>query len=620
VSGPLEADAPRSPAPRRGRAWARWLGRSKEALAVSGLTLAVVATMTGLHLVQLARVVVAEATQQADLIARQVYDQAGRTLARTPGLDPGTVLRGDPELRGLVEASVGYSSHLLYILIADREGMIVVHTERERETEPAPTRPTLGGLLAMNGVERFLHVYGEGRTHELVLPLLLDNQAFGSVRVGVSTVLLSRELSAAVWQSLGLAALALPAAWGLAMAVAAVLLRPVRRLAQEVDRLRRGEFELSLVPVRRDEVGELAAQLQLLSRELQSDRVRTLSERAQLQHVVEILEDGAVFFTPDSRILFFNRAAAALLGQPAGAAVGRRLADVLAEAHPLRRLLDPAFAERRDLRGATATVTVDGRPRELLVSAFFVSDARAVTGAVVLLRDLESLRTLQSLISYSAKLAALGRLTSGVAHEVKNPLNAMMIHLELLKEQIERAPATARHSLDVIAAEIRRLDRVVQDFLSFIRPRELDLKPVDVGAVLTAVATLLEAEWKAAGVRFVLSLDPAGPTVMADEELLRQAFLNIVLNACQAMPRGGAVTLGTAARPDGLTVTVRDEGVGIPPDALEQVFKLYFTTKPAGSGIGLSLVFRIVQMHDGTVSVASEPGRGTVVTVELPAR
>jgi signal transduction histidine kinase len=300
--------------------------------------------------------------------------------------------------------------------------------------------------------------------------------------------------------------------------------------------------------------------------------------------------------------------------------VGQRLADLLPDEHPLRVLVDPSFAARRDLRGATVSVAVDGRQRELLVSAFFVTDVREAMGAMLLLRDLESLKTLQSLISYSAKLAALGRLTSGVAHEVKNPLNAMMIHLELVKEQLDRTPETARQSLDVIAGEVRRLDRVVQDFLRFIRPRELDLKTVDLGALLTSTATLLGAEWAPAGVRFALALDPTCPSLTADEELLRQAFLNIVINACQAMPQGGTVTLATAWRGDTVTVTVGDEGVGIPPEALDQIFKLYYTTKPSGSGVGLSLVFRIVQMHDGTVSVASQPGRGTKVTVELPVR
>jgi signal transduction histidine kinase len=242
-------------------------------------------------------------------------------------------------------------------------------------------------------------------------------------------------------------------------------------------------------------------------------------------------------------------------------------------------------------------------------------------GVAVLLKDLESVKTVQSLVSYSAKLAALGRLTSGVAHEVKNPLNAMMIHVELLKEQLEDSSPDVRQSLDVIGGEIRRLDRVVQGFLRFMRPQELTLKPVDLNGMLQSVGALLEAESQSHGVRFVFELDAALPPVSADEELLRQAFINILQNAEQAMPHGGSVRIRT--RPEGtdwVRVAVTDQGVGIAPEDLDKIFKLYYTSKPGGSGIGLSIVYRVVQLHDGTVEAKSQPGRGTALIVRLPVR
>src|SRR5262249_27230760 len=122
-------------------------------------------------------------------------------------------------------------------------------------------------------------------------------------------------------------------------------------------------------------------------------------------------------------------------------------------------------------------------------------------------------------------------------------------------------------------------------------------------------------------IRFVYALDPALPTVSADEDLIRQAMLNVVQNACQAMPNGGQVTIETARfGRESVRVSVRDEGVGIPPEDLDKIFKLYYTTKPDGSGIGLSIVFRIVQLHDGGVEARSEVGRGTSINVTLPTR
>jgi signal transduction histidine kinase len=262
---------------------------------------------------------------------------------------------------------------------------------------------------------------------------------------------------------------------------------------------------------------------------------------------------------------------------------------------------------------------VDGESRDYLVSVWPVTDGEQLIGAMALFRDLQSIRGVQSLISYSAKLAALGGLTSGVTHEVKNPLNAMMIHLEIIRSKLGARSDEVGRSLEVMGAEIRRLDRVVQGFLRFARPQELKLTPVDLTALLTGIASLLEEEWRAAGIRFILDLDTALPLVTGDEELLRQAFLNVVQNACQAMPSGGTVTIGTAPMARGtVQVRVADDGAGISSENLEKIFKLYYTTRPDGNGIGLSLVYRIVQMHDGTVDVTSEVGRGTTVTVRLP--
>jgi signal transduction histidine kinase len=204
---------------------------------------------------------------------------------------------------------------------------------------------------------------------------------------------------------------------------------------------------------------------------------------------------------------------------------------------------------------------------------------------------------------------------------VKNPLNAMMIHVELLKERLEDASPDVKQSLEVIGGEIRRLDRVVQGFLKFMRPQELTLKPVDLNAMLQSVGALLEAESQSHGVRFVLDLDAGLPAVSADEELLRQAFINILQNAVQAMSQGGAVRIRTRAEGlDWVRVVVTDQGVGIAAEDLDKVFKLYYTSKPGGSGIGLSVVYRILQLHDGTVEAKSQPGRGTALIVRLPVR
>ncbi|HEV8440617.1 MAG TPA: ATP-binding protein [Methylomirabilota bacterium] len=595
--------------------------RIKEAVVVTLLTFLIVATTSLIHLSQLSRVVAQEASRQADLVAKQIYAQTSRALSRAPRANPVEVLRRDRELRGLLDASVGYSPHLLFALIADHTGKTILHTEREKEGATPPLGPRLTELINLDPVSRFSTLYRGGRVYETTLPLLLNGEPFGSIRLGVSTTLLKQELTAAVKQSLILVGLALPLAWLAAMGLSQLILRPIRALAGEVDRLRRGEFPASTGLAGGDEFQDLSSQLQRLGQELQADRIATLSERAHLQHVVDQLEDAVIFLSPEREVLFFNKAAEAVVGRPLEQTVGTPLDDLLTTSHPLRPLVTGVLAGDTGFRDTTVALQQDGRSKEFLVSMFPVRDATRVVGTVVLLKDLESVKAVQSLVSYSAKLAALGRLTSGVAHEVKNPLNAMMIHLELLREKLEGSPGEVHQSLEVIVSEIRRLDRVVQGFLRFMRPQELAFKTLDLNALLGSVTALLEAEWQARGVHFAFELDAGLPPMSADEELLRQAFLNILQNACQAMPHGGTVTIRTEREErDAVRISIADEGVGIPHEDLEKIFKLYYTTKTEGTGIGLSLVYRIVQMHDGAIEARSEVGRGTTMIIRLPLR
>lgn len=277
-----------------------------------------------------------------------------------------------------------------------------------------------------------------------------------------------------------------------------------------------------------------------------------------------------------------------------------------------------------------------------------INDPAGELVAVMLIaRDLQYLSQVQSTIRYSRKLAALGRLSAGVAHEVKNPLNAMMIHLELLRQQFAppaRRPSTgagrsalgaaiaaeapasvgavdtdrALEHVDVIANEIHRLDEVMQGFLKFSRPEDLKLQPVDLAALVDEVVAIVRPEAERAGVGLVV--EPIHvPDVNADPAMLRQAFLNLALNACQAMPSGGTLRIRCESlRGHLVAISFADTGVGIKPEHLQRIFDLYFTTKEKGSGIGLSMVYRTVQMHDGEIEVQSTPGVGTTFRVLLP--
>jgi len=225
------------------------------------------------------------------------------------------------------------------------------------------------------------------------------------------------------------------------------------------------------------------------------------------------------------------------------------------------------------------------------------------------------------LLELSRRVTALGRLTAGVAHEVKNPLNAMTIHLELLKQKLSSgaAPDAIDPHVDVIAREIRRLDDVVQGFLKFARPEELALRPVSPASLTDEVLKTLAVEANVSGVQLESVIAPDVPDIEADAGILRQALLNLAKNAVQAMPRGGKLTISCAPTKDSrVEIRVADTGEGIPPENLARIFDLYFTTKQTGTGIGLSLVYRTVQLHSGDIDVESTPGVGTTFVIKMP--
>lgn len=593
--------------------------RTREVLAITTVVLLVVAVFTVAHLASVARITLRTAAEEGELLARQLYHQSSRVIAGSSA--PSSVaLKRDPGIRALLEGMVGYSHTVVYAAIVDPADRALVHSNPAFEGKFLPLRESLDAVKAWGTVRALGSMLGAPEVFEAQIPMRLGDRPFGTVRVGVSTSLLREEVAHAVTRGLALAAGALVVAVGVGLGAGRVLLEALRKIAQGMERLARGEYGATVDLTRDDELGELAARLNQLGERVQVDQSQWQSEKARMEGILNSLEDAVVFLNGKREIVFCNQAAEALLGSRLEAMVGQRLEVVLPGEHPLVALVAELFENGAERRNAAMKVPCpDGQTRELAVSSYRIPDGEQAGGGVLALKDLDPVRAVQSLVTYSQKLVALGRLTSGVAHEVKNPLNAMRIHLELLKTRLAAGQPEVRENLDVIALEIQRLDRVVQGFLKFVRPQELRLGPIDVNALLSEVSRLMAPEAAQAGARVALDLAPDLPPVAGDAELLQQACTNLVTNAMQAMPKGGTVTLVTRRGPDGaVEVRVSDEGVGIAPEDLDKIFRLYYTTKPNGSGIGLSLVYRIVQLHDGRIDVDSVSGRGTTMILTLP--
>ena len=340
--------------------------------------------------------------------------------------------------------------------------------------------------------------------------------------------------------------------------------------------------------------------------------------RENMDSVMAGLEDGLLLFTRDARAVMVSPAAEKFLGAPAGHFLGRRVNEIFPLGHPLHEVLHVQGDELREIAAETDLDTVGGT-RRVGVSVQAIQEDGERMGALVTLRDLDSIESINTQLQVSERLAALGRITAGVAHEVKNPLNSMRLWLENLKESLPPEPDSgSQQAVQVLDKEIDRLDAVVKRFLDFTRPMDVRLEATQLADVLKEVIEIAKPQLQKAKIYVAQLLPIDVPEVYVDRALLKQAVLNLVLNAVEAMPAGGQLRLVLSRRGEMAEITVGDTGKGIPVENRQKIFQLFFTTRPGGSGIGLASTFRIVQLHNGSIDFTSEVGRGTTFRIELP--
>ena len=608
--------------------------RGKQIAGVTAIVGIAVLVLSTLYVTRLSRVVLHESESRAQLLTSAIVHRARELVGE--GADPYATVRTDRGLQAILQSSL-YGEGVTDAAVLDTAGRIIASSDEAQVGKVLPMRRNLTALVESGPIQQLQVIYSpDGEFLELRQPIQISGRDYGAASVGVSTLLMRKELNDSMRPALAIAAAALIIGVFVAALLAQLLLRPIHVIRSGLTRLGKGEFGVMLDLPPGDELGELGSFFNTVSQQLSADRTLLAGQKANLQATVEHLEDAVALFNPSGELLFSNPAMQPSLPPDS---IGRALQALLPEGNAYRALVEETLATQSS-RGP-----VQEGDRLLMTHAITGVDGHLV-GVLLVERNVEYLTRMQSTLAYSRKLVALGRLTAGIAHEVKNPLNAMMIHLELLRTKIgRRSPATAPvgiviganesrvgttalaagsptdelQHVEIIEKEIRRLDEVLQGFLRFSRPEDLRLQPVQVSHVFEEILPVLAPEAQKNGVRVVQDCAASVPPVNGDAGMLRQVFLNLAINACQAMPNGGTLRLSCApASQRRVEVRVEDSGVGIRPEHLSKIFDLYFTTKDHGTGLGLSMVYRIVQLHDGEIEVESTPGHGTTFKVVLP--
>jgi two-component system NtrC family sensor kinase len=364
------------------------------------------------------------------------------------------------------------------------------------------------------------------------------------------------------------------------------------------------------------ENGRLYRQLRMKADELEG--MREFSE-----NILESLNDGLAVVNQDRRVVRWNRQLEELFGIRHEDAVGRRLSELFD-----RSFLD-VLGSRSDSPEGTAffrvpLMTRHEPPRRLLVNVATTplrDSEGAIAGTILILEDISSRVQLEEQLQISEKMASIGLLAAGVAHEVNTPLTGISSFTQMLLQNAE--PDDPRTKvLEKIERQTFRAAKIVNGLLNLARPAQVDSGPIDLHAVINDVLALLEHQLKNGSIQVRKELVAPGQLVQGIEYKLQQVFLNLFLNARDAMPRGGWLTIATSMREDGAAmVEVSDTGSGIPADHLSRIYDPFFTTKDIGkgTGLGLSITYGIIQEHGGTIKCESAVGQGTRFTIALPA-
>jgi two-component system, NtrC family, sensor histidine kinase PilS len=364
----------------------------------------------------------------------------------------------------------------------------------------------------------------------------------------------------------------------------------------------------------------LTENLRSTGRELQMRRDDLAQLRDYNDHIIESMNSGLLTTDAEGRITFANRGAVEITGRPIGELVRRNVLEVLGQPQEFLARVKAALESERRFRSELDFE--DGRGRRLFLG-FTVSVLRErggePLGMIFIFQDLTEIRALEDEVALKKRMAALGEMAAGVAHELRNPLASISGSVQVLKRDL-KPRGEAAELMDIVIKESKRLDQIIRDFLLFAKPGRFNPEPADLAAVLSETLSLLEnSEERRAHHRVATRFRPESIRFEFDVNRMKQVFWNLAKNALKAMPEGGTLTVSAFDLGDGqVTVTFADTGVGMSEEDIASNFQPFHGSFSSGTGLGLAIVYRIIEEHGGRIRVKSRAGQGTEIAVHLP--
>ena len=596
-------------------------------LTITAMVTLMVTAFSYLYISQVLRLRIDNVSETADQLTRQLAYAAENDVpdfSSTPIDTNDSVavrralveyLQTDIDLNNMLQSARGSWVFLMDAAIIGPDGKALLHTDASMVGKPVAARPDFQQVVHARFRKQITMVYAPPTVYDVSYNLRLNGEPFGSVRIGVSPVFLKREINIKLMHALYFSIASIFASLILSAGISNLAMGPLKEINRNLDSMAAGDPEELAGDGAHDEFGLVTLKIANLGRQIRDSKEIFSALKDNVDQLMSNLQDGLMLFNRDSRVVLVSAPVESFLGRPRAELLGRKVHEVFDRHSHLGTALLDAFEFRRPLSEREFEATSGKRVQ---LSLDFVQERNSQIGALLIMRDAESVRRIGDEIEMSRRLSASGRLTRGVAHEVKNPINAIVLHLQLLRNKLAHQEPDTRRHMDIIDSEIRRLDRVVQTLVDFTRPRDLHLEEVDLRRVMEDVAQLAAPDAEQHGVRIERRMPEQKLPIRVDLDLMKQAMLNVVINGVQSMPEGGVLTISARREGAAVVAEVQDQGGGIPKEMHDKIFELYFTTKKDGSGIGLAQTYQILQWHYGSVDFESSENAGTTFRFHIP--
>jgi PAS domain S-box-containing protein len=602
--------------------------RTQIVLSITLMVVCLVSYFSYVYISQILRQQIRTTQETARYLASQIVylaNSAAPDLAstRVNTNDPQAVRRAiayylstDVDLNEMVESVTGSWVWVYDASIVDVNDQAILHSNPDMIGKHVSARPDFQLLRDARFQRQLSMVYNPPTVYEVRMPLELNGAPFGSVRLGISTVVVKNELTPRLRHAVAFSGTAIFLSLLLAAGLSHIAFAPLKQLSRTLDSATAGDAEvLADGEAGQDEYGLISLKIAHLGRQVRDAKEIFSALKDNVDQIMANLQDGLMLFTRDAQVVLVSASVEQFLGRPRSELLGRNVREIFSPDSSLASLVLDSFKNRRQVDQQELGVR-DGK--RVQVSLDFIQEHGTPIGALLTLRDTESARRIEDEIELSRRMSASGRLTRGVAHEVKNPINAIVLHLQLLRNKLQQTDADSGRHMDIIESEIHRLDRVVQILVDFTRPRDLHVEEMDLRILLDEVMLLAAPEAEQHGVAISRALGPEPLKVKVDNDAIKLAIFNVVLNGIQAMPKGGKLKISARRDEDNVVTEIEDHGGGISAEIQEKVFELYFSTKKDGSGIGLAQTYQVMQWHYGSVDFESADGQGTTFRLRLP--